>query len=187
MQQIALVTESHPLNRALLTNSTAQPPVRPLLPTLTEPGTGPSGGAIPVPDGVYQAGQGGMFAPYRLWLQPFCQGPRGSVFFLNLWGWRSVTVGGQTPVWVPAYLAGFSCRAGDIPGPTGGVGVLESENFCDSISLVAGSLGTGEIVATGGDRAAWLTVDLRGSTKYQFDFQQLPDNDVGMNALWAWV
>ena len=152
----------------------------------------------PSGDGVWSAGEGGVDAPQRLFLLPYCEGLAGSNFSMRVYGWRGVEMPNGGPnqnVWIPFLLAELACVAcnrfgpplpGVLPPVGNGRFIQADEAMCDTITLTQGALGlTGEICSTGPgtDLIAFAIVELRGVKAFSFDFQQT--DPVPMNCLWA--
>ncbi len=177
---------SHNLTKALLMNSYDVTPVSYPLPTFAEPPDAtlaPVAGQNYVQGYAWDAGEGGDHVFNRLYLQPYCEGPAGSQFWVRLYGWRRL---GQLNHWVPTLLVQFLCSAGDLPGSSvaSGAVLIQTENLCDTMLPVSGSVGmTGEVVSSGSGFGAYALVELRGCKKFSFEFEQA--DNVGMNALWS--
>lgn len=188
---------------ALPINSQSNTPTSYLLPTLTEPAEATSSSLEYGQSASYAEGKLGLYSCQRLLVLPFCDGAPGSRFWTRLYGWRTFQGGKQSPrLWIPMLLAQFLCVSGDLPGmqpvsgtqPQGGGQIPPSppnalmavtENFCQVLALVSGSVGqSGEIVNAGGF-ISYAMVELRGAEKFQFEFQTPDDRPVSMNALWA--
>ncbi len=180
-----LETLSVPLAKALVTNSTAT-----TFASLDLIGAPPSG------ESVYPMGNGGMIAPNRLFLLPYCDGPAGSTFSMRVYGWRALTNPEASPVKgvsIPYLLAELLCVSCGRAAPSEGLSgqsprfLQASERMCDTITLTQGATGPWytEINSTGPgtDLIAFALVDVVGSRYIQFDFQQT--DPVGMNCLWA--
>ncbi len=178
--------------KALYFNSFDGTPISYPLPTPVEPINAtapPVAGQVYIPGSAWNAGEGGDHSFNRILVQPYCEGPAGSQFWVRVYGWRPV--GGsvetrQTRVWLPTLLVQLFCIAGDLSGSSvaSGYALLQTENLCDTISLVSGWPGaTGEIVSSGPGFAAFAEIELRGAKKFSFEFEQ--SDNVGMNALWA--
>jgi hypothetical protein len=144
------------------------------------------------PLGIFDAGEGGEVGPNLIQVQPYCYGPAGSQFSMRMYGWRPVGMGEPMlgtlmGVWVPQFLVEFACIACNQPGINGRT-IDVAENFCDTITLTQGSVGSrGEINSTGPgtDLIASAEVDLRGAKRFSFTFQQT--DAVSMNSLWTTV
>lgn len=149
-----------------------------------------------VPDGTYKAGWRGDLAQNRVQMCPFADSP-GATFSMRLWMWREATQPGQSgyvmPVWVPVFIAEFSCTSGTIggvatkgpPGPSPFV-LPDNAYLCDTITLVQGALGlTGLVNSTGPgtNLPAYALAEILGARFVTYDFQQ--NDNVGMNSLWC--
>lgn len=160
----------------------------------------------PPGDGVIQTNINGSFTAQRIYLMPYCEGEPGSIFFMRLYGWRSITAktgGSDNTVWVYFLLAEFVCVSGAIagpvlnqtaaPGPAGfGLPIGPTENMCQSISMLSGVLGlTGFInsMPPGSIMPACAGVELCGAQLVSFDFEQAPSGGLGStlaaNCLWS--
>lgn len=136
-------------------------------------------------------GAGGLVAPQLLLVTPYCAGSPGSNFSIRVYGWNHVGVDPVTMVWLPVWMVELACTACNASGPPAPVNaasvrlILDSENFCDTLAVVNGSLGPrGEVIATpGSDVPACFLVETRGVRYATFDFAQT--DPVGMNALYA--
>ncbi len=156
-----------------------------------------------VPDGVYPAAGDppGMLTQNRLQIMPWSDGGLGQQFSLRIWGF---TVHDTTnPAWLPMFLCELLCTTGGMAGtsvPTAsdplGLSFPKDSNLCDTVSLSAGTLGpTGEINSTGPGTniPAWVTVELKGSQWFFFDFQtaepggNIAEIPFGANAFWKYV
>lgn len=188
MQNVVIDNRSEPLMQALLNGDSQNAAWTSFDMTPVKP----SG------DGVWSAGDsGGIHAPQRLFLLPYCEGLAGSNFSVRIYGWNGVENpdgGPNRNVWIPYLLAELACvacnrfgppLAGPIPQVYAGRFIQPDEAACDTITLTQGGLGlTGEIVSTGPgtDLIAFAIVELRGCKLFQFDFQQT--DPVPMNCLW---
>ncbi len=197
-EAIILVQPSYELAKALVINSQATQPMQTLRPLNHDPmldvnPASPTQGLLTEGfNGVWSAGYGGLECAYRLFVQPYANGDAGSLFWMRLWGWRPIGNDPSTFVWVNHLLVELACKTGEIPGPSNDSDLktnrtlLKTERLCDTIGLVRGSVGTGEIVSDGGNYPAHALIDLRGCRRFQFEFQQNDDPAViTMNALWA--
>ncbi len=179
--------------RALPFNSTMRTPLRYFQPTAVEPGTGVVDPEITtntaVTDGVVT-----LENPQTQYLRimPTCEGPAWTWFWLRLWGWQKINE--ANPIWVPTLIVQLACYSGSITGvpaakPDRGdistYAVTDREKFCYGIWPITGSLGYGGGVWGGRASAAFAKVDVAGSKKVQFDFEQRAFDHIGMNAYWA--
>lgn len=160
----------------------------------------------PAGDGVIQTNINGSFTANRIYLMPYCEGEPGSIFFMRLYGWRSigeVVAGSTNTVWVYFLLAEFVCVSGMIagpvlnqtaaPGPAGfGLPIGPTENMCQSIQMIAGVLGlTGFVnsMPLGSIMPATAAVELQGAQIVSFDFAQMPSGGLGSqlaaNCFWS--
>ncbi len=174
------VCPSHNLSRALLTgNSYDQTPFIYYRPTNVKPEG----------DGVYTGGDGGAEVALRLFLMPVCDGPAGAAFYMRLWGYKAYRYEQEKQLWMPYLLVELLCQAADIPGPAatdaGGSSTImsQTENLCDAIGVTAGSVGDGEVSASGSNIPAYVRVHTRGAKLFRFEFQV--SDYVGMNCFWA--
>ena len=146
--------------------------------------------------GIWGAGTGGDRAPYRIKLFPYCEGNPGSMFRMRLYGWDHIGVDPFAFVWLPYLIAEFTCIACTRGGPPAAVAgqqafrlIAETERFCDTMTLTAGTLGVSQVdgvvcsTGPGTNLIAWAIVDLAGCRKFQFDFEQT--DPVTMNVLWS--
>lgn len=149
---------------------------------------------IPFAAGTYVAGAGGMLAPNRVKVYPYCEGAAGSTFSVRVYGWDHISDDPRYFVFVPPLLTEFLCVSCDSAGPgsPGGPGVspyviLDSERFCDTISLTQGSVGwMGEVNSCPGSGCVgFVMVDLRGCKFFAFDFANVDPVTLSMNALFA--
>src|SRR5438876_2573251 len=108
------VVPSHPLLKALRRNSDAATPLRYFQATNTEPVESTTFPPADPGGSIRPVGQGGYYAPQRLFIQPYCDGTPGSIFWMRLWGWHVHGRHSQTLVWTPVFLAEFWCRAGNL-------------------------------------------------------------------------
>ena len=147
-------------------------------------------------NGVWQGGQGGVTAPYRIKVFPYAEGTPGSRFRMRICGLDNIGVDPYAQVWWPYLLAEFTCtvcnRGGPpaaVPGRETGRLIRESERMCDTIELTGGSLGVSQVAGVvnstgpGTNLIAWAMVDLAGCRKFQFSFEQI--DTVTMNVLFA--
>lgn len=164
----------------------------------------------PSGDGVLEAGvirDGHAYAPSRVLLFPYAEGPPGSVFSLRLYGWRSVKLTGTdqvaVEVWLYYCLAEFVCVTGDLPGPVATLNrapatgvphgfnlpVGPTEHLCQSLALTAGVLGgTGFVnsMPPGMNYPAFAGVELQGSQLVSLDLTTAGDEGgLAANCLWA--
>ena len=144
-------------------------------------------GLAPTGDGVWPAGSEGQFAPNRIFILPYAYATQGAVFTTRVYGWRSIdSVPGSRSVFVPFPLIDLTCTVGNIQGVGRDYQILDSEQFCDGLSLAGGAVGKyGEIVTygAGSGLASFCLVDLRGCRRFSFDFKT--SSGATMNALWA--
>lgn len=153
----------------------------------------------PTGNNVKTAGHDGAFAARRVFHLPYCNGDPGDVFFMRVFGIRSVQNpegGAMKDVWVPFVLAVFQCTAGNLYGPTSTAPpgtdnmrfVKPFETMCDNIVLIQGSLGlTGEVNSfdPGTNYVAFTLTELRGARYFGTDFMLGDPPPQSMNALWA--
>lgn len=158
----------------------------------------------PKGDGIYTGGAGDCFVPNGVIFWPYAEGAVSSSFSVRLWAWYALFAGqaqgGPTKVWYPSLLCEVACVScamnGSVPAitPPPPNLLIDSERFCDTISLTQGSLGAaiGEIVATGSQPAAetdipgFVICQLRGARMIQWDFSRTePTDSVNMNCLWS--
>lgn len=187
MNNVVIETVSYPLAKAY-TKNVQQDVFNPVRLTTT----------VPYGPGVFAMGEGGMVAPNRLLLFPFCEGRPGSSFLMCLYGWRSIGPEGNKPkVWIFSVLAQFLCITGNIPGPVlqgsptpsgYNLPITPLDNMCDAMALTRGVLGLSGFINSmppGSGVPAFAAVELFGSQLISFDFAQLPNNNVAANCLWA--
>lgn len=181
-------TLSMPLDKALASNSSAATFATFEL-VAADPTLGDS-------TGTYLAGgEFGSTAPNRVRILPFCEGNAGAAFSVRVFAWlrmNNQTNYSDRMIWLPVLLAEFACvscnRSGPpvaYPGPSRSL-IKETEYFCDTITLVQGTLGKdGYITSTGPgtDLIASVMLDLQGCRRFQFDFAQT--DPVNMNALYG--
>ncbi len=163
-------------------SSTATAYSRSVVPTATEP----AGSGSDITDGVLNAGLAGQESPNRVFVMPYAAGGPTRSFSMRLWAWDHVGTDPRFLVWIPSLLAEFSCTLGAQNGIPNGL-ISDSEYFCDTLALTAGSLGfAGDLVSPGNGLIAYALVELKGCRKFQFDFQAPDSNgDIAMNVLWA--
>jgi hypothetical protein len=151
---------------------------------------------IGINDGTYKAGWRGAVAENRIQVQPYAD-QAGCQFSFRVWIWSEATWPGQTgygAVWVPSFVAEFSCVSGQTcgvtnQGPATTVNPYLLSDTCfpaDTITLVQGMVGlTGLVNSTGPgtNLPAYALMEILGARFVTFDFQQSSD-EVGMNALW---
>jgi hypothetical protein len=192
-QQVSLVAESHPLKKALLQNAQDEVPFRYKRVQQRTPDSAIDPITLaPATTGVHTGGQGGLVAPYRVFLMPYCEGPPGSLFWTRLWGWRpTVDTNPSNALWIPVLLCQLACVSGMFPGPRGDdVGppgnlyLTDMENLCSQLWVVTGSLGSGEMLG-GGYSAAAALCDLRGCRLFELEFQRRTGDTITMNCLYA--
>lgn len=191
-EDVLVKVPSYRLNKALRLNSYDGTPTSYLLNLTAEPidaSVAPTAGQNYIPGNSWAIGKGGDHSPNRIFLQPYCEGPEGSLFWMRLYGLRPLGLSqNQDLVWVSTLLIQLACVAGNLPGPTvaSGTALIQTENTCDSLTVVTGWVGmTGEVVSAGpgSQFGAFALVELRGCKKVVFEFEQF--DNVGMNALWA--
>lgn len=175
------VAASNPLIKALSENSTSGS-----FAMLLPQGQDPSG------DGVFDIGEGGMYAPQHAFIVPYVFGPPESNFSMRVYGWRVLGNDPLSQVWVPLLLIELACTSCvstvSLTSYAGrGMRLLpDGTNFCDTLVVVNGTAGPedGEVMSQPGtDLIGWALIELRGCQKIQFDFDQT--DPVEMNALWA--
>lgn len=165
-------------------NSTATSYSSSIVPTATEPqGTGSD-----ITDGVVNAGLAGQESPNRVFCIPYAAGVPGQSFSMRLWGWDHIGTDSRSLVWIPNLLCELSCTLGAQNGVPGFERLIQdTEYFCDTLAVTAGSLGfMGDLVSPGNGLVGYAVVELKGCRKFQFDFQAPSANGgIAMNVLWA--
>ena len=153
---------------------------------------------LPVADGRYAAGEGGAYAPNRLFLMPYCEGGAGAAFSMRIIGWRAFSQpGDRKQVSIPYLICELACVACNVGGPSAPIMtppypniMAPTERVCDDVVLALGSLGCGpsgpgfiNSAGAGSDIPASALVDLGGCQLFQFDFKTT--GPVTANCLWA--
>lgn len=149
--------------------------------------------AVPNDDGFFAVGNDGTFSPQRILLSPYCEGQAGSVFWMMLYGWRSLAsqAVNESTVWIYYILAEFLCVAGIVTGPLqrttlapGPVGFRmplgPTERLCESMMQTDGILGANGFINyqyPGSGRPACAAVELQGVQLISFDFYQAPNSN----------
>lgn len=169
---------SGPLTRALANGNSQANRFQSLEVTTTKP----SG------DGVYVAGDGGLFSMRHLFLLPIAES-MDAAFNMRVWGWYFF--GGQPapaegPTWIPVPLIDLEC----VTGSYGGIyrprlletGVLTSVEFLAKTIKPNRDLVPGEL-AISSQVNGFAKVNLMGCRLFQFDFEYA--DQASMNCLWA--
>ena len=68
-------------------------------------------------NGVWDAGSGGITAPYRIKMFPYGEGAPGAQFRMRVFGWDHIGVDVNTLVWWPYLLAEYTCTLCTRGGP----------------------------------------------------------------------
>lgn len=139
-----------------------------------------------------QYSSGGVL-PCAIILYPYGLGSNNNVFSLRVWGWNRYL--GQE-LWVPHQLAELSCTLSAFAG-VAGQAILNTELFCDTISIVATvgeptttanttRDGTIELYSPANDQPAWAKINTYGAEILEFDFDQTTGTPT-MNALYKLI
>lgn len=181
------MTPNRPLKKAMLANSTATG----FTAKTALRSTAPSGNTV-MP--VAAPGGGGQ-TPKRMRIYPYGLGASNDVFSMRVFGWyrynrESGTVG-KTTLWMPAQIGEFSCTLGTFAGLADSP-VLNTELFCDTISIVATvgeatytanttRTGTAMLYSPANDMPAWVEIPIGAPEFLEFDWDQTT-NTPEMNA-----
>lgn len=193
---IFIVGRSLRMRKVLAQNSTAPPFPNPQIVREKAPGglTDPAAVTVGTAESdIIRGGAGGIECPNWMFLQPYCEGPPGTSFYLNVWGYTEAGFENQPQqiVWVPFFIVQLYCQSAPIPGLSLTSYLSDSENLCDTIVPTLGGLGTGFLSTPGSGLAAFAKIDLLGAKMFFVEFaadpsaQGTPNNPIpGMNALW---
>ncbi len=169
-------TFSGPLSRALAVNKQDQ--YLQSLDTL---------GSEPLADGTFVVTQDtNTLAQNRLFVLPFVEGEPGVEFFMRVYGWRQLGNDPALMVWIPDLLVEVFCVA-SIRGGLDSRTLRSKEYLADTVILTNGSVGSGFVNSPGGGLPAYVTVDLMGCRKFQFDFVCGEEYPGFPNALWTFA
>lgn len=160
-------TASRDLVRVLATNATDSSfPSR--VPTATEPsGAGVLDLSFPNSTAV----------PNHLLLLPYAIGADDVTFNMRVLGWALVS-----DLYVPTILAEVACTACTVTGVAAKT-VLDTERFCDTLTLTYGNAGiSAEVVSPGNNIVGHLLLDLKGHSTVEVIFDAT--GATSMNALY---
>ncbi len=187
---VFLVDRSFVLNRLFgVSTNNVDFPGGAMQPRATEPGTLMDQNGVTEQGVITISDQDVDIAPRLIWLQPFCDGGPGQVFYMNVWGWTRCGTQQATVVWAPVFLAQIQCVSANIFGPApqfppSKLLLTETECLCDTLTLNAGTVGTGQIQSPQNDYSGFVEIDAQGCHKVQVEFATLGGGSFGMNALW---
>lgn len=171
---------SHPLRKALETNSTASAftakiPVA-ALPTNV--------GFFNLFDGQYGVGSDGR-VPKFLFVQPFGGNANNDTSSMRVWGWSHDV--GRGSLWVPHLLVELAVTLGNIDASAIAANMLLADTLVATYSGTdEKSLGT-TLISPANDLPASALVHLRGCQYIEFDFSINSGLGDAMNAFWRAV
>lgn len=184
MGSTTLLTQAGPFLKARGVNATdaAVAGFPPRIPTTTEPpsviaAAASTQQAINIADGFFGVGQNSaLIVPYAL-------SSNNATFSMRVLGWRSVTGPGVATIWLPELLCEVNCLTCLATG-VAGAAVLDTERFCDGITLVTGGNSniSMELIAPSGNLVAHMAVALKGYQKIECTFV-IAASVTSMNAL----
>lgn len=141
----------------------------------------------PTGDGIHNAGFGGIKAQNGIVVMPFGIGDDDDVFNMRAWGWTRLGDNPETSIWIPMLLADFVCTMSTSTGVANKL-LLSTERLCDTITLTTGNDDVSiDIVSPTGNVPAHAVLDLKGSQKVTFTFDQHTGSPTSFNTLFRFV
>jgi hypothetical protein len=135
------------------------------IPTVTEP-TG---------DGIIDiGGPDGGIGQNAARITPYGLGSDNDVFSLRVIAWNRIKASGVLDLWVPTVLVEVSCQCCGVVGIAGSA-VLNTERFCDAITLVTGNDDVSVDIVSAGATAEVIShfvVALKGAQKIELAYDQ---------------
>lgn len=182
MSDSATYTSSNDWQKARRTNSTQNGfPAR--VPTKTHPRLGLAGAAGATVMEVVKT-RGMALSQNLLRVKPYALASDDGTFSVRAYGWGAIVPQAQDPnenLYDPQLLFEASCVACTATG-LAGTQVLNTERFCDAITLVTGDTSLVKIVSPGSNVPAFLVFDFLGFPDVELVFS-LTANVTSMNAL----
>lgn len=149
----------------------------------------------PVLDGTIDlVGEGGVNAASEMKVWPIGLGANNDAFTTRIYGWsKAVSLSTPRPLWIPSLIAAIGSIMGNSTGLAGAV-VLNTEFFCDTLTIIAGGEATitADTTRAGSiylysplnDLVGFAIVPVAGFDYVTFDFDDTT-NSPTMNALYA--
>ena len=147
-------------------------------------GNNPTAAAIAAVGLVRLAAEGGAggYVPSNARLYPYGLGAAANTFSVRLWGWWHIGAGPDlAKLWMPGILGEFACTLSTFAG-VAGAPVINTELFCDIISIVAlreytlaadiVRFGSDYLLSPANNTPGCVQVPLRGAAWIEWDFDQ---------------
>lgn len=175
---VSLMTQASNFKKGRRTNATASS-FASRVPQAAEPALDTAAGSATAQVAVDVLARGGAdgLVQNRLLLVFFGTGNEDTTFAARVLGWRRLGTDDETDLWVPVELAEVACTLSATVG-VAGTGVVATERFADTITLVAGNDDISmEIVSPTGDEIAHVVLDLKGFQKFEVQYDMTGATD----------
>lgn len=137
-------------------------------------GTEPSGDANTATGAsVLDIGHKGSVASNGLIIVPYALGSNDNTFSMRVLQWRRIGRDPLTALWIPVKLLEVTGTLSSTPVGIAGKEILNTEMFCDTITLVGTSGNANvscEIVSPADNTIAHIMLDLKGAQKVELTF-----------------